>query len=334
MERKEGVDLCSGVDKQAFLGCNSMYISFFVWVDYWLGIRVISHSAKSRNSSGEALCTKSGYDLNVTFFMPSSSLRKSTDLDPHWYWTTGSCVPCPQKTCNEETWGPWSSLILSFKVKKPDSDTTPAKGEGHMRPVRIEIAPPCENPPTTMRSEGMPAWICLFTKAWIVLTLSRSPFSSSGASGLRDKISNQDGILAPMFKLTGWIGASGKTQFTQGMREPSCWARKDQPAEVSPRPWLKMTAADFLTGVGIPGLSVVAEGGSRRRLKRLLKEGWNANRSQLIVLKSSPTVTNARTRAPSVSRLSRGWLLRSGMVVDGKKKSGGQLTAALQLTTF
>jgi hypothetical protein len=35
-----------------------------------------------------------------------------------------------------------TSLILSFKVKKPDSDTTPAKGEGHMRPVRIEIAPP------------------------------------------------------------------------------------------------------------------------------------------------------------------------------------------------
>jgi hypothetical protein len=33
-------------------------------------------------------------------------------------------------------------LILSFRVKNPDRQTTPANGEGLMRPVRIEIAAP------------------------------------------------------------------------------------------------------------------------------------------------------------------------------------------------
>ena len=57
----------------------------------------------------------------------------------------------------------------------PDMDTTPASGTVCCSPKIRDIAPPCENPLTTILSAGMPAAISLATKSPMIFLDSSRP---------------------------------------------------------------------------------------------------------------------------------------------------------------
>lgn len=93
--------------------------------------------------------------------------------------------------------------------------TTPANGLLNVRAEYKAKAPPCENPPKTIRSAGTPFSIsvliilCIFTEAALM------PSSSSGPEISKVFKSNHDGIRKPAFKETGCVGAVGQTTFMQ-----------------------------------------------------------------------------------------------------------------------
>src|SRR4051812_23393350 len=77
----------------------------------------------------------------------------------------------------------------------------PPSFDGHMRPDSSAIAPPWLNPPSTMRSLGMPEAISEAIREWNVDAERIIPASSSLrlARSLKDVMSYQPGMRMPMF---------------------------------------------------------------------------------------------------------------------------------------
>lgn len=99
-----------------------------------------------------------------------------------------------------------------------DSDITPPKGFGNVRAEYRAKAPPCENPPTIIRSDSMPALISLLISVCRFCDALRMPSASSGPEMSKVFRSNHDGIWKPAFNVTGIVGAVGHMTFICGGR--------------------------------------------------------------------------------------------------------------------
>lgn len=91
---------------------------------------------------------------------------------------------------------PRTDLTLSAIPRNPLSAATPANFLSLVIPVKYEITAPCENPPTTIRSDGIPASTSCAMREEMVRTEESMPTSSSArmpACGFSSWMSNLTG---------------------------------------------------------------------------------------------------------------------------------------------
>mmetsp|Transcript_6671 Transcript_6671/g.23553 ORF Transcript_6671/g.23553 Transcript_6671/m.23553 type:complete len:250 (+) Transcript_6671:1529-2278(+) len=112
---------------------------------------------------------------------------------------------------------------------------------GMLRSVCRATAPPCENPPTTMRSLGIPFDTSCSTMSWTIRTLSMRPCLSSTKFSPRSARSNQPGMDIPWLIVIGRFGAVGKTYRTHGIC--NCALMDAHPWPLSPSPCNQTTLA-------------------------------------------------------------------------------------------
>uniref|UniRef100_A0A182U320 Uncharacterized protein n=1 Tax=Anopheles melas TaxID=34690 RepID=A0A182U320_9DIPT len=111
-----------------------------------------------------------------------------------------------------------------------DRAITPASGSANVRPAYSASAPPCENPPSMIRFDKMPAFISLWISSCTYRVAFLMPSSSSGSLIEMDFRSNHEFSRKPPFIVTGMFGAVGQITFMSGVRSA--------PIDVA-HPWLK-----------------------------------------------------------------------------------------------
>mmetsp|Transcript_29537 Transcript_29537/g.81156 ORF Transcript_29537/g.81156 Transcript_29537/m.81156 type:complete len:273 (-) Transcript_29537:87-905(-) len=157
----------------------------------------------------------------------------------------------PWKKC---THGRPSNLSGNVEATKVLSMSTPPTLQELPTVAARATAPPWEKPASTIRSGATPASSCRCTSPHTYSALSARPggfiLKSSKSNVL---MSNQLGMEAPMFTVTGCVGAVGKRNRVRGSRPRSCGpATSVQPRPVSPRPWSQITVESWPSGSLVP----------------------------------------------------------------------------------
>lgn len=109
-------------------------------------------------------------------------------------------MPWPQKTGKSFAFGRASRATLSGMGIHVDSATYPARLRFLSSSDSAAMAPPCEKPPSTILSSGMPLSTSSWISASILSTVACSPASSSSPSTRFDRssvlMSNQPSLSA------------------------------------------------------------------------------------------------------------------------------------------
>src|SRR5690606_5831387 len=136
-----------------------------------------------------------------------------------------------------------SSARESASARKVDRARIPASGRGCRKPACRAIAPPWENPASTIRDESMPRAISRSTRASRLPPAARIP-ASSMLRPPKSRMSNQARMGMPPLIVTGRTGAFGKTKRTPGpASSPSIGTIGTKSLASAPRPCSQMTAA-------------------------------------------------------------------------------------------
>lgn len=99
-----------------------------------------------------------------------------------------------------------------------ESASTPASDWSKVKVEYSAKAPPCENPPSTIRLAGMPADTSFRIKPCMLSRAAFMPASSSSPPISSVIRSNQEGMRNPEFNDTGCVGAVGQITFMKGGR--------------------------------------------------------------------------------------------------------------------
>mmetsp|Transcript_5672 Transcript_5672/g.17177 ORF Transcript_5672/g.17177 Transcript_5672/m.17177 type:complete len:251 (+) Transcript_5672:96-848(+) len=196
-----------------------------------------NHAPRWSISCGQDECAMPAYVRHSIASLPIAS-TSSLDLRPRSKCTTMSPVPCAQKSgalmaCSLSARPSYSLRSVSHELSTtapPNLRSSPAVSS-----VRSAMAPPCENPPTTTRSGGMPAATSRRASSSIQPTASSMSSLASCMFSSSPRMSNQEGIDMPMLSVTACVGAFGKTQRMWGRLTELC-RMSAQPWLVSPRP--------------------------------------------------------------------------------------------------